>query len=179
MLYLTEDQARQWDVFKNRIPLNTFKFLKSQLEEQYKEVLQLEKFIRKNPEDSQSLTRFNYLQERLLKNNKILSTHHTIVIPPDQSQFCSMGTAVLVDIQGEKREKKWVIPDVCTTSPETVSFTNPLCQAILGKERFEEGFYENINTGKKIRFQILDILSYSQTKRRFFSKKPEKEVAVA
>lgn len=176
MLYLTEEQAKQWDVFKNRIPLNTFKFLKAQVQKQYEEVLELEKFLRKNPEDFESLTKFNHIQERLFTNNKVLATHHTIVIPPDQSQFCSMGTAVLVDIQGEK---KWIIPDVCATSPETVSFTNPLCQAILGKERFEEGCYQNINTGKEVSFQILDILTYSQTKKRFFSKKSKKEVAVA
>lgn len=176
MLYLTEDQARRWDVFKNRIPLNTFKFLQNQVRKQYEEVLELEKFLRKNPEDFESLTKFKYLQERLLKNNKILSIHHTIVIPPDQSQFCSMGTAVLVDIQGHK---KWIIPDVCTTSPETVSFTNPLCQAILGKEKYESGFYENINTKTKVSFQILDILTYSQTKKRFFTNKAMPIEAVA
>jgi hypothetical protein len=170
MVQLSIEQIKSWDIFVNKIPLNTFKFLNKSIQEKYQELTDLESFLRKEPNYPEKRARVDLLGRRILEENQILASHHTIVVPPDQSQFCSMGTAVLVNIAGRK---KWLIPDVCVTSANTISFNNPLCKAILGKEKFEEGSYKNMSTDQEVKFQILDILTYSQTKRKFFAKKEE------
>ena len=172
MVHLSIEQIKNWDIFVNKIPLNTFKFLNKSIQEKYKELTALESFLRTTSNYPEKRARVNLLGKKILEETQILASHHTIVIPPDQSQFCSMGTAVLVNIAGKE---KWLIPDVCVTSSNTISFNNPLCKAILGKQKLEEGSYKNMNTDQEVKFQILDILTYSQTKMRFFKKAKEEQ----
>lgn len=172
MLYLTEDQARQWNVFENRIPLNTYKFLNKKIHEEFKEINELQKTLRNEPEDFETVQKINHLNSQITETAQLLTVHHTIVIPPNQNNFCSMGTAILLEINGIQ---KIVIPDVCVTSAKTICFHNPLCKAILGKEKFDEGSFKHPETNKEINFRILDIFSYSETKRKFFSKQKHRK----
>lgn len=174
MLHLSIEQTKNWDVFKNKIPLNTYKFLQNEIQNHYKELMDLEKFLRENSQDIDKQTRFKYLELKIQERNKVLMDHHTIAIPPEQSQFCSMSTATLLNLNGRR---KWVIPDVCVTSPNTINYTNPLCKEILGKEKFSKGVYINPNTKEETEYEILEILSYTETKQKFFRKvKEEKNI---
>lgn len=165
MVHLTEAQLQNWHIFHNKIPVNTFKYLMKIIPLQWKELEETVDLINEDPTNHQLRSRFDYLQKIIIEENKTLTNHNIVVMPPDQKDFCSIGTAVKVKMLDKE---KWVIPDVCFTSAPTISINTPLCREILGKKVGEEGTY--LNNGEKVNFKIVDILSYSETKQLFFKK---------
>jgi hypothetical protein len=149
------------------IPENTYKYLKSLAKNLSARIQEIDgEMSVTNPHSS---TFEELRSEKFELNGKLTRINHSLITPiakiKDQNEFCLLGNAVLLNING--KIKRYFIDSICVGKSVSISVDCQLAKAILGKGVGDKGTYKCQNTGQTISWEILEIEPYSIAKNIF------------